>query len=84
VAGLPLQAELDAAAKQVQQMQEEQERQQKQAAESLAAAVEQHGLELQRLSVERSKLVVGGASLPGAAGGRRLALCLQVAAHCSL
>ncbi len=55
-----LQAELDDVVKQMQQMQEEQEQKQKQAADDMAAAVEQHGLELQRLSVERSKLQVGG------------------------
>lgn len=58
-----LQTELDAALKQTQQMQEEQEEQRKQAADAMAAAEEQHGLELQRLNVERSKLQVGGAGV---------------------
>lgn len=50
----------------MQQMQEEQEEQRKQAADAMAAAEEQHGLELQRLNVERSKLQVGGAGATGA------------------
>jgi hypothetical protein len=58
-----LQTELDAALKQMQQMQEEQEEQRKQAADAMAVAEEQHGLELQRLNVERSKLQVGGAGV---------------------
>ena len=68
------QTELDAALKQMQEMQEEQEKIQKQAAEALADAVEQHGVELQRLGVERSRLQVRWRQLLAAAGLRACVL----------